>query len=271
VELRFYFDTVMKASKNVAILFSSALSQLFDISEFVYGETADNGEDATALQTYLQDTQYNTIVNNVGLQAIAEVLSRVPKKRTDANTDDAFPGRGCDGEDDIGGGEPDTCPEDRVLPTLVTPPFGFEQINSNSSRVIDKQFKSVSDAKTYLELNILASDDCAFVQQLMTEVEHVSSTTCQDTKFHVTPSEIRCPGTGYDVGNTESFFAYVDGEGPRTTCSFEPAAEIVDYQHNSADEGTTLFISSNKKKTLVDVGFIFDIEVRISAYHLKAV
>jgi hypothetical protein len=216
---------------------------------------------------WTKDTQHNTFVNNDALKQIAEALNKVPKKRQDASTDDARPGTGCDGEIDIqddralkGERSPDECDEDRYLPSLVVPLFGFELKEPGMYAITEKKFPSENDALEFLEKQIQPTDDCAYKNQLKIVMTYVPGTTCGDTAFHVTPSEFRCPDSGYDVGNAETFIAHVDGTKPVVTCGFRPTN--IDEKLLNEDHGKEqVYIDSTSKEDLVDVGFFFEIEV----------
>jgi hypothetical protein len=153
-----------------------------EISSFTYTQITSK-VNGVAAQKWIEDTQYNTRVNNDGLKQIAEVLTKVPKKRVEPSSDlDRLkdPGRGCDGEIDIEDDRfdnnlrsPDECDEDLYRPSLVIPLFGFQLMEPSMYAVSEKKFKNENDALEFLTMQILPTDDCAYTNQLELDMAHV--------------------------------------------------------------------------------------------------
>jgi len=158
----------------------------------------------------------------------------------------------------------DECEEDQVPPSIklkMQPP--------------EKPFKSIEEARQFLENNLDVSDDCA-VDLETTIVDPVDANTCtKRCAFRVTAVDRRCisvqpPGSS---SATQTFELAVDRNGPAISCGFftrqdpnhvsflfDPCLGLDPPLPNEDD-----FLHIDRKcfggKDLIDVNFWYQIEV----------
>ena len=150
---------------------------------------------------------------------------------------------------------------------------------SSSSTTVTKKntsFKTIDDAKRFLEMSLQLEDDCGRSQDLYYEFDNVMDGMCQNTKFSVTPVHSIAPDDGvtkdvyycedgYELrGPTVDFILGVDGIPPSIIdIGFNPPSTTAPTTFELSDDGKTIFIEeydSTDPNTFVDVGFYFDVE-----------
>jgi len=160
-------------------------------------------------------------------------------------------GSGCDGLDNNEDGKIDECAEDMHIPELFIPVSIFDYVIPNTYQVVGRSFSNNEEAMAFIKDNVRSVDDCAPSSKSFTEIFHKDGSTCEEAEFKVIPYERRCPGTGYEVGDTVTFYAKIDGDAPKLTCGF--------FSHNGT-VSPHISIRETTYSNYVDSNFWYDIQ-----------
>lgn len=158
---------------------------------------------------------------------------------------------GCDGVDNNEDGKIDECAEDMHIPELFIPVSIFDYVIPNTYQVVGRSFSNNEEAMAFIKDNVRSVDDCAPSSKSFTEIFHKDGSTCEEAEFKVIPYERRCPGTGYEVGDTVTFYAKIDGDAPKLTCGF--------FSHNGT-VSPHISIRETTYSNYVDSNFWYDIQ-----------
>lgn len=117
--------------------------------------------------------------------------------------------QGCDAIDQDCNKVVDECSEDKVPPSLTL-----------RTSIPDKPFKSIEDARQFLQENVVESDDCAV--EFSTQIVLQSEPNCCDCTFQVNTADVRCVNDNAPGSATASrnFVVKVDSTAPVINCGF---------------------------------------------------
>jgi exonuclease VII small subunit len=117
--------------------------------------------------------------------------------------------QGCDAIDQDCNKVFDECAEDKVPPLLTL-----------QTSIPDKPFKSIEEARQFLQENVVESDDCAV--EFSTQIVLQSEPNCCDCVFQVDTADVRCVNDNAPGSATASrnFVVKVDSAAPVINCGF---------------------------------------------------
>jgi hypothetical protein len=187
---------------------------------------------------------------------------------------------GCDGIDQDGDLVADNCEEDEFPPSL----FHRDGLAISSTcpvaaadYCLEPTFKTMEDAKAYLQAFVKVEDDCASPDNLVTDILTTDLQLCGGiitmTPVHKHPLSSSCyPHNSFAFDNVqasfkgkpETFAVKVDGSAPVITCGFKWASKPRKTRLENSSK--TLIFSYEIKSDFVDTLFFYDIQVNIRNY-----
>jgi hypothetical protein len=269
-------------------LVHSPFLQIVDISEFTFGQLAEWGNVEQYEVYHNVDKIYGNMVATG--EWLGEKFEKVDGQLVEVlkELQPTYPVgvkyAGCDGIDQDKDGDcvADNCFEDKFPPSLVH--RDGLAISTSSCLIagadfcLENTFKTLNDAKAYLQAFVRVEDDCASPHDLVTDL-HTDFELCQGiitiTPVHKHPDGSDCYNKNIEdvdavfKGKSETFGVKVDGSAPVITCGFKWVEDEDDHQHQHQHQHIllgnpkTLVVSDEIKSDFVDTLFFYDIEVSI--------
>lgn len=147
---------------------------------------------------------------------------------------------GCDGVDSDCDGVVDECDEDLIPPTIsFKDGLAIDAVTNRDgvTAIASPAFRSIQEAKDYLESIIEAEDDCASELDIAVN-SPLSGVQCESTEFKVIVTHSRC-----SVSVERRFMMVVDPYVPVVSIAFDNST-VENDDHYDANDGRFLHIVS---------------------------